>query len=69
MPDLNTQDDLLMHVSAALERDARGPYYTGLARESGARDTVREFVQKWLISQKGYNVPAGTPIDVTFDDE
>jgi hypothetical protein len=68
MPDLNTQDDLLMHMSAELERDARSPYFINFARNHGAQDTVREFVQKW--SWKGsFDVPAGTPIDVTFDDQ
>lgn len=69
MPSLDTQNDLLRRISTTLEEDARSPSYIDFACDHGARDPVREFVQKWLISQKGYNIPASTLIDVEFDDE
>lgn len=37
--------------------------------KGGARETVREYVQKWLVRQKGYNIPPDTPIDVLFEGE
>ncbi len=63
------QDDLLQTVSGTLAKDAQNPRYLDLARNGGARDTVREFALKWLISQKNYNIPLNTPIDVKFDGE
>lgn len=64
-----TQDDLLRSISGQLAKDARHPRYVSLARNQGARETVREFVQKWLITQRSYDIPRNTPIDVVFDDE
>ncbi|RAK59576.1 hypothetical protein DJ021_07055 [Phenylobacterium hankyongense] len=61
-----TQDDVLRLVSAQLEKDAWSPQYVQLAQNGGARDTVREFVRKWLINQKGSDIPRGTPIGVNF---
>ncbi|NEX95223.1 hypothetical protein [Caulobacter sp. 17J65-9] len=68
-PGLGTQADLLRRVSSLLEADAKNPKYVDFARDHGARDTVREFVQKWLITQKGYDIPPNTPIEVEFDGE
>jgi hypothetical protein len=60
---------LLNRISGKLEDDAWNTRYVQIARNNGARDTVREFAQKWLTSQKSYNIPSNTPIDVKFDDE
>ena len=69
MPSLDTHNDLLKRISTTLAADAQSPRYIDLARGQGARETIREFVQKWLISQKGYDIPANAPIDVKFADE
>ena len=63
------KDDLLQRISGKLAEDAQDPRIVDLARNGGARDTVREFAQKWLLSQKDYEIPADTPIDVKFEDE
>ena len=68
-PSLNTRTALFKKMDEVLERDAKSPKYKEFIRDKGARDTVREFVQKWLVSQKSYNIPANTPIDVEFADE
>ena len=64
-----TEDDLLRSISGKLAKDAWDPRYLQLARNNGARNTVSEFARKWLISQKAYDIPPNTPIDVLFDDE
>jgi hypothetical protein len=61
-----TQAQLLRLISGQLEKDAEGPAYLQLAENGGARETVREFVRKWLVSQKAYDIPTDIPIDVTF---
>ncbi len=63
------QDDLLKTVSTTIDKDAWNPRYLNLARNEGARDTVREFARKWLITQKGYEIPLDVPIDVKFEGE
>ena len=68
-PSLETRDALLKKMTAQLGSDATSRKYKDVIRDSGARDTVREFVQKWLVTQKGYDIPANTPIDVEFADE
>lgn len=69
VPSMDTQNDLLRRISGRLKQDALDPRRIAFVKDHGARDTVREFVQKWLISQKGYNIPANTPIDVAFKGE
>ncbi|MBA4013244.1 MAG: hypothetical protein C0481_15365 [Phenylobacterium sp.] len=64
-----TQEALLRSIGGKLAKDASNPAYLDLARNGGARETVREFAQKWLINQKTYNIPPNTPIDVMFADE
>lgn len=64
-----TQDNLMRSIGGKLAQDAKDPRYVQVARNNGARDTVSEFAQKWLISQKSYNIPSNTPIDVVFEDE
>jgi hypothetical protein len=68
-PSLGAKDDLLRSISGQLAQDANGPGYRSLARGEKARATVRQFAQKWILSQKRYDLPADTPIAVTFTDE
>lgn len=69
IPSMNAKDDLLRSISKTLAKDARSPRYTKIARGEESRTTIREFAQKWVLSQREYNIPANTPIDVTFSDE
>lgn len=70
VPSMDTQADLLRSISGRLKKDALDPeriaYVMDHGKDGSARDTVREFVEKWLISQRGYEIPKGTPIDVAF---
>lgn len=69
MPSMDTQHDLLKSLSGTLAKEAQAPSRLTFARDNGARDTVKEFVQKWLVTQKGYDLPPNTPIDVAFAGE
>lgn len=70
VPSMDTQADLLRSISGRLKKDALDPeriaYVMDHGKDGSARDTVREFVEKWLISQRGYEIRKGTPIDVAF---
>ena len=68
-PSMGAQEELLRSISARLRQDAHSNKLKEFARDHGARDTVREFVEKWLLNQKGYDIPANTPIDVEFAGE
>lgn len=68
-PSLNTKDDLLRSISGKLANDAKGPGYMKIARGVEARATIEEFASKWLLGQKRYDLPNGTPIEVIFNDE
>lgn len=68
-PSMGAKEELLQSISGRLENDARSDKLKAFARDHGARDTVREFVEKWLLTQKGYDIPANTPIDVEFAGE
>lgn len=68
-PRMGAQEELLRSISGSLQKDALSNKLKNFAREHGARDTVREFVEKWLLTQKGYDIPANTPIDVEFAGE
>lgn len=61
-------DQLQRSLSAALATRATSPRYIALQR-TAARQTVREFVSKWLITQERWKNAANYPIDVYFDDE
>lgn len=69
MPNRGTDRKLMKSLSRQMAATAEGKAMKAFARDHGARDTVREFVQKWLVAQKGYDIPANTPIDVEFADE
>jgi hypothetical protein len=72
-PGLDSQNDLMRSISARLKKDAFDPERIAYAMDNGlkggARETVREYVQKWLVRQKGYNIPPDTPIEVSFEGE
>ena len=65
----DTRNDLLKSISGKLAQDAWSPSYLQLARNGGARDTVREFAQKWLLTQKAFDIPTNALIVVKFADE
>jgi hypothetical protein len=71
VPSMDTQAELLRSISGRLKKDALDPqriaYVKDHGKDGSARDTVREFVEKWLVTQRGYNIPKGTPIDVAFN--
>ncbi len=68
-PSLGAKDDLLRSISGKLARDARGAAYMKFARGEDSRKTIIEFAQKWMLSQKRYDLPKNTPIEVMFSDE
>jgi len=61
-------DDLERELSARLARKAVLPAYLQLQREP-ARQTVEEFVRKWLITQERWSTESGSTIRVYFADE
>jgi len=73
VPSLNTQAELLRSISGRLKKDALDPQRIAYVKDHGkggsARDTVREFVQKWMVSQRGYDIPQNAVIDVAFADD
>ena len=67
-PNMDTKDELLRSISTSLADEARSSKYIDFVRDH-ARATVREFVGKWMLSQRDYNLPQGTRIEVAFADE
>ncbi|MDO9403188.1 MAG: hypothetical protein Q7T87_04075 [Polaromonas sp.] len=55
-------------MTPALEERARSAAYTGLAREP-ARETVREFVAKWLVKEASWGSGPDYRIEVLFPGE
>ncbi len=55
-------------ITGTLATKASGPAYVELQREV-ARQTLREFVARWLITQEQWKASAGYPIRVYFTDE
>jgi len=61
-------DDLERELTARLAKKAVLPAYLQLQREP-ARQTVEEFVRKWLITQERWSTESGSTIRVYFADE
>ena len=61
-------DQLERSISADLEKKSLFPSMILLQRDV-ARKTVREFVEKWLITQEKWKATASYPILVYFEDE
>lgn len=59
-------------ITRTLEEKARSPGYVAFQREA-ARDTVREFVQQWLLTQERWKAaraaPGAAAVRVFFADE
>ena len=60
--------DLLKSITKSLDAKAASPTYINFQREV-ARQTLKEFVAKWLITQEQYKATASYPIRVFFADE
>lgn len=69
MPSMNAKDELLRSISGKLEQDAKSSRYLKLARGDDGKATIREFAQKWLLSQKQYDLPSEIKIEVSYSDE
>lgn len=70
IPGQNSMEDIELDLSRRLERKARDPAYVAFAQNNGARQTVREFVKKWLLSQTEYEkLPRDMPIEIVFNGE
>lgn len=68
VPGQNSMGDLEKNISERLKRDALKPAYIAFAENNGARETVREFVRTWLMTQTEYaDLPRDLPIEVTFE--
>lgn len=61
-------DDLERSITAKLAKKSRSKFYINLQRET-ARKTVAEFVQKWLLTQTGFEDLEGLRLRVLFRDE
>jgi hypothetical protein len=61
-------DSLERTITADLAKRAIRPSYINFQRDS-ARQTVREFVKKWLLTQEKWKEAAGYRITVLFADE
>lgn len=61
-------DALLKAVSPVLDKKAMSPSYVQFQREA-ARATVKEFVEKWLVTQERWKGAKGLDIKVFFADE
>jgi hypothetical protein len=61
-------DDLEREITARLARKAVMPAYIQLQREH-ARQTVEEFVRKWLVTQAKWQSESRSEIRVYFADE
>ncbi|MDB5843883.1 MAG: hypothetical protein JWP79_1193 [Polaromonas sp.] len=62
------REKLQKSITQALALRASQPAYIDFQRES-ARETVREFVAKWLFAQPRWNAGTGYAIKVFFSDE
>ena len=60
--------DLLKSITKTLAVKAASPSYVNFQREV-ARQTLKEFVAKWLVTQEQYKAAASYPIKVFFADE
>jgi len=68
---LNADDDLdalEREITATLADKAGSPIYLRIQRDD-ARDTVTEFVRKWLVTQTRWNGASDFTIEVRFADE
>lgn len=61
-------DDLQRDITARLAKKAVSPAYLKLQRED-ARQTVAEFVRKWLVTQQRWSTESGSRVRVYFADE
>jgi hypothetical protein len=61
-------DELRRSITKTLNAKAGSPAYVQLQREA-ARQTLKEFVQKWLVTQERWKAESGYPIRVFFADE
>lgn len=61
-------DALLKAVTPVLDKKAMSPSYVQFQREA-ARATVKEFVEKWLVTQESWKGAKGLDIKVFFSDE
>jgi hypothetical protein len=61
-------DDLERELTARLAKKAVLPAYLQLQREP-ARQTVEEFVRKWLVRQERWSTESGSTVRVYFADE
>lgn len=66
--DAEDLDALEKRITAKLEEKARSSVYVNMQRDA-ARKTVREFVEKWLITQQEWKVAQRPTIVVIFSDE
>jgi hypothetical protein len=60
--------ELARRISPLLAEKAVSPTYIRFQRDH-ARETVREFVAKWLITQEQWKAQSKLPIQVFFADE
>ena len=61
-------DELRRSITKTLDAKAGSPTYVQLQREA-ARQTLKEFVKKWLVTQERWKAESGYPIQVFFADE
>lgn len=66
--EVDALDELERSVTARLAGKARSPAYMQLQRKA-ARETVTEFVKKWLVTQAQWHSAARPRIRVLFADE
>ena len=61
-------DELRQSITKTLDAKAESPTYMQLQRET-ARQTLKEFVKKWLVTQQRWKAESEYPIRVFFADE
>jgi len=61
-------DELRASITKTLNDKAESPAYVQLQRET-ARQTLKEFVKKWLVTQERWKAESEYPIRVYFADE
>ena len=61
-------DQLRRSITQTLNAKAQSAEYVQLQREP-ARQTLKEFVKKWLVTQERWKAESGYPIQVFFADE
>ena len=61
-------DGLRQSITKTLDAKAESPTYLQLQRET-ARQTLKEFVKKWLVTQQRWKAESAYPIRVFFADE